>query len=120
MRNKQKALFQHERNTRDDHEGFEMCDNGLNSLEGPKIFYGLRYREWMREVWESYKFFVQRMKEDAPDNPNPILSLKKGDVLHQAYYKYASEEGHHPESYRVLNLCLKDTLKAYTYLLTVM
>ena len=41
-----------------------MCDNGFNSLRSPNIFHGLRYREWMREVWESYKFYVQKMKED--------------------------------------------------------
>ena len=40
-----------------------MCDNGFNSLGSPNIFHGLRYREWMREVWESYKFYVQKMKE---------------------------------------------------------
>ena len=28
-------------------------------------------------------------------------SLEKKDVLRQAYYKYAKEDGHHPESYRV-------------------
>ena len=41
-----------------------MCDTGFNSLGSPNIFHGLRYREWMREVWESYKFYVQKMKED--------------------------------------------------------
>ena len=32
-----------------------MCDNGFKSLGSPKIFDGLRYRKWMREVWESFK-----------------------------------------------------------------
>ena len=60
---KQKASIQHQRHTREDHEGFLMCDTGFNSLGSPNIFHGLRYREWMREVWESYKFYVQKMKE---------------------------------------------------------
>ena len=59
----------------------------------------------MREVWESYKFYVKEMKEDNPQVPDPTLMLEKEDVLHELYYKYASEEGHHPQSYRVLK-CL--------------
>ena len=79
-----------------------MCDNGFNSLGSPNIFHGLRYREWMREVWESYKFYVQTMKEDSSDDPHPTLSLEKDDVLRQPYYNYAREDRHHPGSYRVL------------------
>ena len=98
-----------------------MCDNGFNSLGSPNIFHELRYREWMHEVWESYKFYVQKMKQDSRDNPDATLCLEKDDVLRPAYYKYAREEGHHPESYRVLKvLCMKDTLKANTYLFNVM
>ena len=41
--------------------------------------------------------YVQRMKEDSPD---PSLSLEKNDLLGQAYYKYARDCGHFPESYR--------------------
>ena len=41
-----------------------MCDNGFNSLGSPNIFRELRYRVWMHEVWESYKFYVQKMKQD--------------------------------------------------------
>ena len=85
-------------------KGFEMCDNGFNSLGSPNIFHGLRYREWMHEVWESYKFYVQKMKEDSRDDPDATLCLEKDDVLRQAYYKYAREDGHHPESYRVLKV----------------
>ena len=33
----------------------------------------------MPEVWESYKFYVQRMKEDSLDDPDPTLSLEKKD-----------------------------------------
>ena len=79
-----------------------MCDNGFNSLGSPNIFHGLRYREWMREVWESYKFYVQKMKEDSSDDPDPTLNLEKDDALRQPYYNYAREDGHHPGSYRVL------------------
>ena len=56
----------------------------------------------MREVWESYKFYVQKMKEDSSDDPHPTLSLEKDDVLRQPYYNYAREDRHHPGSYRVL------------------
>ena len=79
-----------------------MCDNGFNSLGSLNIFHGLRYRDLMREVWESYKFYVQKMKEDSSDDPDPTLSLEKDDMLRQPYYNYAREDGHHPESYRVL------------------
>ena len=40
-------------------------------------------------------------KEDSPDHPDPTPRLAKKDMLRQAYYKYAREDGHHPESYRV-------------------
>ena len=101
---KQKAFIQHQRHTRKCDEGFEMCDNGFNSLGSPNILHGLRYREWMHEVWESYKFYVQKMKEDSRDDPDATLCLEKDDVLSQAYYKYAREDGHHPESYQVLKV----------------
>ena len=48
---KQKALIQHQHHTR-------------------KMLDGLRYREWMQEVWESYKLFAQRIKEDSLDDPD--------------------------------------------------
>jgi len=97
---KQKAFIQHQSYTRKYDEGFEMCDNGsVNSLESPNIFHGLRYREWMHEVWES--FYVQKMKEDSRDEPDATLCLEKDDVLRHAHYKYAREDGHHPESYQV-------------------
>ena len=56
----------------------------------------------MPEVWESYKFYLQRMKEDFPEHPDLTLSLEKTDLLGQAYYKYARDCGHFPISYRVL------------------
>ena len=67
-------------------KGFQ-CVNGFNSLGSPNIFRGHRYGEWMPEVWESYKFYVQRMKEGSPEHPDPIrLSLEKNCLLGQAYY----------------------------------
>ena len=42
------------------------------------------------------------MKEDSRDDPDPTFCREKDHVLRQAYYKYAREEGHHPEIYRVL------------------
>ena len=42
---KQKAFIQHQHHTHKDDKGFLMCDNGFNSLGGPNIFHGLRYRE---------------------------------------------------------------------------
>ena len=101
---KQKGLIQRQRHARKYDEGFLMCDNGFNSLGSPKIFHGLRYRKWMDEVWESYKFYVQKMKEDSRDDPDPSLCLDKDDLLRQAYFKYASDDGHHPESFRVLKV----------------
>ena len=56
----------------------------------------------MPEVWESCKFYVQRMKEDSPEHPDLTLSLEKNDMLGQAYYKFARDCGHFPVSYRVL------------------
>ena len=41
---KQKAFIQYHRHTRKYDEGFEMCDNGFNSLGSPNIFHGPRYR----------------------------------------------------------------------------
>ena len=100
----QKAFIPRQRHTSKYDEGFEMCDNGCNSLGSPNIFHGLRYREWMHEVWESYKFYVQKMKEASRDDPDATLCLEKDDVLRQAYYKYAREDGHHSESYWVLKV----------------
>ena len=42
------------------------------------------------------------MKEDSTDDPDPTLSLEIDDLLGQAYYKYARDDGHHPESWQVL------------------
>ena len=60
----------------------------------------------MHEVWESYKFYVQKMTESSRNDPDATLCLQKDDVLRQAYYKYvyAREDGHHPESYQVLKV----------------
>ena len=104
---KQEAFIQHQRHTRKDDEECLMCVDGFNSLGSPNIFRGHRYREWMPEVSESYKFYVQRMKEGSPEHPDPTrLSLEKNYLLSQVYYKYASDCGHFPESYRVLKaLC---------------
>ena len=55
----------------------------------------------MHEVWESYKFYVQEIK-DSSDDPDPTLGLEKDNVLRQPYYNYARDDGHHPESYSVL------------------
>ena len=41
---------------------------------------------------------LKRMNEDSQDNPDATLCLEKDDY----YYKYAREDGHHPENYRVL------------------
>ena len=81
-----------------------MCDSGFNSLGSPNICHGLLYREWMHEVWESYKFYVQKLEEDSRGDPDATLCLEKDDVLRQAYYKYAREDRHHTESYRVLKV----------------
>ena len=48
------------------------------------------------------------------------LCLEKDYVLREAYYKYVREDGHYPESYRCWRFCMKDTLKANTYLFNVM
>ena len=56
----------------------------------------------MHEVWGLCKFYIQKMKEDSRDDPDTTLCLEKDDVLRQAHYKCAREDGHHPESYRVL------------------
>ena len=89
---KQKAFTQHHRHTRKYDEGFEKCDNGFNSLGGPRYRNGPQSMGIVQEI-------VCPKKEDHPD---PTHSLAKKDVLRQAYYKYAREDGHHPESYRVL------------------
>ena len=36
--------------------------------------------------------------------PRCYTLFRENDVLRQAYYKYAREDGHHPESYRVLKV----------------
>ena len=56
----------------------------------------------MHEVWELYKFYVQKSKDDSSDDPDLTLSLEKDDVPRQPYYNYAREDGHHAESYWVL------------------
>ena len=50
-------------------------------------------------MWDSYKRRVQYMEEYPQD---PLLRLEREYMLLRAYYKYAKEEGHHPESQRVL------------------
>ena len=35
-----------------------------------KMLDGLRFREWMHAVWESYTLFAQRIKEDSLDDPD--------------------------------------------------
>ena len=67
---KQKALIQHQHHTRKNPGVFLMCDSGFNSLGSRKILDGLRYREWLHEVWESYKLFAQTIKEDSLDDPD--------------------------------------------------
>ena len=52
------------------------------------------------------------MKEDSRDDPDATLCLEKDDVLRQAYYKYAREDGHHPESYRVLKVLYERHIRA--------
>ena len=70
-------------------EGFMMCDNGYNTLSSPGIFEGLRYRPWMHGAWEEYQ------GASTPDARRQVLLL--------AYARYEGEDGHHPESPRVLN-----------------
>ena len=65
---KQKALIQRQHHTRKNPGVFLMCDSRFDSLGSRKILDGLRYREWMHEVWESYKLFAQRIKEDSLDD----------------------------------------------------
>ena len=58
--------------------------------------------EMVHKVWALCKKLYVQKKEDSPDHPDPTPSLEKKHVLRQAYYKYAREDGNHPESYRVL------------------
>ena len=44
------------------------------------------------------------MKEDSRDDPDPTLCLEKDDLLRQVYFKNASNDGDHPESFRVLKV----------------
>ena len=48
--------------------------------------------------------YVRKIKEDSPDDPDVHFVQKKDDVLRQAYYKYAREDGHHLEINRVLKV----------------
>ena len=70
-------------------KGFMMCDNGYNTLNSPAIFHGLRYRPWMHGAWEEYQ------GASTPDARRQVLLL--------AYARYEGEDGHHPESPRVLS-----------------
>ena len=69
-------------------KGFMMCDNGYNTLTSPGLFEGLRYRPWMHGAWEEYQ------GASTPDARRQVLLL--------AYARYEGEDGHHPESPRVL------------------
>ena len=51
------------------------------------------------------------MKEDSRDHPDPTLCLEKDFFLRQAYFKYASDDGHHPESFRVLKVLYERHIK---------
>ena len=65
-----------------------MCDNGYNTLTSPGLFEGLRYRPWMHGAWEEYQ--------------GASTSDARRQVLLLAYARYEGEDGHHPESPRVL------------------
>ena len=69
-------------------KGFMMCDNGYNTLSTPGIFEGMRYRTWMRGAWEEYQ------GASTPEAHRQVFLL--------AYTRYEGEDGHHPESPRVL------------------
>ena len=69
-------------------KGFMMCDNGHNTLTSPGLFEGLRYRPWMHGAWEEYQ------GASTPEARRQVLLL--------AYARYEGEDGHHPESPRVL------------------
>ena len=69
-------------------KGFMMCDNGYNTLTSPDIFEGLRYRTWMHGAWEEYQ------GASTPEARRQVLLL--------AHARYEGEDGHHPESLRVL------------------
>ena len=71
---KQKGLIQRQHHARKYDEGFLMCDNSLGS---PKIFHGPRYREWMDEVWESYKFYVQKNERRLSRRPRSHTLLRE-------------------------------------------
>ena len=51
------------------------------------------------------------MKEDSTDDPDPTLSLEIDDLLGQAYYKYARDDEHHPESWQVLKALFERHIK---------
>ena len=70
------------------HKQFMMCDNGYNTLSTPGVFEGMRYRPWMHGAWEEYQ------GASTPDARRQVLLL--------AYSRYEGEDGHHPESPRVL------------------
>ncbi|CAH3182239.1 unnamed protein product [Porites lobata] len=51
------------------------------------------------------KAFIQHQRHTRKcDEGFEMCDDEKDDVLSQAYYKYAREDGHHPESYRVLKV----------------
>ena len=52
----------------------------------------------------STKYGNRTLETDSRDDPDATLCLEKDDVLRQAYYKYAREDGHQTESYRVLKV----------------
>ena len=72
------------------HKQFMMCDNGYNTLSTPSVFEGMRYRPWIHGAWEEYQ------GTSMPDTRRQVLLL--------AYARYKGEDGHHPESPRVLRV----------------
>ena len=49
----------------------------------------------------------KRMNEDSQDNQDATLCLEKDDVLRQAYYKYAREDGLTPKITECWRFCMK-------------
>ena len=54
----------------------------------------------------------KKMIEDSRDDPDPTLCVEKDDLLRQAYFKYASDDAHHPESFRVLKVLYERHIKS--------
>ena len=79
---------------------FEMCDNGYNTLSAPFIFEGLRYREWMKDVWRQFCLANAVLRDDPTDER---LKQERERVLREAWGRYEQDEGRHPETARVLN-----------------